>query len=120
VVVVAHKRLDDGTLALLDRHPRVVAALAGDTHDHAIAPRAGVWQVTTASLADFPQQARMFRLVATRGGGVALETWVVDHAGGGLAGTARELAFIDSQGGRPAGSRGRASDRNARLFAPGG
>src|SRR3712207_8341462 len=37
----------------------------------------------------------------------SLETWMVDHDGGldsrDLAGAARELSYIDAQGGRPAG-----------------
>jgi 3',5'-cyclic AMP phosphodiesterase CpdA len=121
VVVVSHRPLDRPALEHLGRFPRVVAALAGDTHDHAIRPvrtlrGPGLWQVTTASLADFPQQARAFALRETPSGGVALETWTVDHAGGRLATISRELAHLDAQGGRPAGSAGRPGDRNARLF----
>ena len=50
----------------------------------------------------------MFRLRETGGGGVALETWMVDHDGRGLAGISRELAFLDAQGGRPQRFAGRA------------
>jgi hypothetical protein len=117
-------------LALLDRTPDVVAVLAGDTHRSLItshhAARGGYWLVRTPSLADYPQQVRAFRLVALADGRVALETWMLDHAGDaskpgylGLAGIARDLAFLDFQGGRPRALGGRASDRNARLFLPG-
>ena len=41
---------------------------------------------------------------------------MVDHDGRGLAGTARELAHLDAQGGRPQGFAGRPEDRNARLY----
>ncbi|MBA2638186.1 MAG: hypothetical protein H0U79_08220, partial [Solirubrobacterales bacterium] len=123
VVVLSHRPLDEATLQRLTAFPRVLAALAGDTHDHAIRPvrgagggAPGLWQITTASLADFPQQGRMFALRVTPSGGVALDTWVVDHTGGPLAATARELAHLDAQGGRPAGSAGEPDDRNARLF----
>jgi len=125
VVIFSHQPLrsfEDGerVLALLDRHPRVLAAVAGHTHNNRIAPRrspaGGYWLVETASLADHPQQSRAFRLVETASGATALETWMVDHAGAGLAGTARDLAFLDAQGGRPQGSAGRSVDRNARLF----
>jgi hypothetical protein len=60
----------------------------------------------------------MFRLSEGAGGGLALDTWMVDHDGRGLAGTARELAHLDAQGGRPQGYAGRPGDRNARLFLP--
>jgi hypothetical protein len=43
---------------------------------------------------------------------------MVDQDGRGLAGTARELAYLDAQGGRPQGDAGRPIDRNARLFVP--
>ena len=78
-----------------------------------------------ASLADFPQQARMFRLVRLTDGRVALQTWVVDHAGRatapgwrGLAGISRDLAYLDVQGGRPLHEAGGRLDRNATLFLP--
>jgi 3',5'-cyclic AMP phosphodiesterase CpdA len=132
VLVACHQPLEasvggDAVLALLDSDPRVVAVLAGHTHRNAIEPRrsaaGGYWLVTTASVVDFPQQWRALRLVATRGGGVALETWMVDHAGrpgdeGDLAGIARDLAFLDPQGGRPANAAGPPSARNVRLHLP--
>jgi hypothetical protein len=97
----------------------VVAAVAGHRHRNAIeADRGGFWRISTASLADFPQQARMFRLSEGEGGGLVLDTWMVDQDGRGLAGTARELAHLDAQGGRPQGYAGRPGDRNARLFLP--
>jgi hypothetical protein len=89
--------------------------VAGNRHRNTVEPRGAYWLVGTSSLADFPQQSRMFRL-REAGDGVALETWMVDHDGRGLAGTARELAYLDAQGGRPQGFAGRPEDRNARLF----
>jgi hypothetical protein len=120
IVVFAHNPLEatDGgaaALAALDAAPRVAAVVAGNRHRNTIAPRDGYWLIGTSSLADFPQQARMFRLREAPGGAV-LETWMVDHDGRGLAGVSRELAFLDAQGGRPQGFAGRATDRNVRLF----
>lgn len=132
VLVACHQPLaatsgGDAVLALLDRDPRVVAVLSGHTHRNAIEPRrsaaGGYWLVTTASIVDFPQQWRALRLVATSSGGVALETWMVDHASRPgdeqeLTAIARDLAFLDAQGGRPAGAAGPSSARNVRLHLP--
>ena len=131
IVIVTHHglaRTKGGGAAerLLARDDRVIAELAGHNHRHEIRPRrtraGGYWEIHTASLADWPQQSRMLRLVTGDRGERALETWVVDHAGGldtdDLAGSARVLSFVDAQGGRPRGFRGRHRDRNARLWLP--
>ena len=119
-IVFAHNPLEasdggEAALAALDAAPRVAAVVAGNRHRNTIERRDGYWLIGTSSLADFPQQARMFRLREASGGAV-LETWMVDHDGRGLAGTARELAYLDAQGGRPQGFAGRPEDRNARLY----
>ena len=61
--------------------------------------------IATASLADFPQQARALRLRRTP---ARLRAGDVDDRPRrrGPAGTARELAFLDAQGGRPQGFAG--------------
>lgn len=132
IVLAAHQPLaqTEGGAAVfevLDADPRVVAVLAGHTHRNAIAARrsraGGYWLITTASVVDWPQQWRVLRLVETRGAGLALETWMVDHTGrpndeGDLAGIARDLAFLDPQGGRPARAAGPHAARNVRLFLP--
>jgi 3',5'-cyclic AMP phosphodiesterase CpdA len=104
----------------LDADPRVLATIAGDTHHNKITPRrtaaGGYWQITTSALADFPQQARMLRVRETAGGGAVLETWMLDTAPDPLADTARALAYLDAQGGRPDHNAGGRLDRNARLY----
>jgi 3',5'-cyclic AMP phosphodiesterase CpdA len=120
VIVLSHNPLDasDGgeqALQALDQDPRVVAAISGNRHKNVITRHNRFWLIGTSSLADFPQQARMFRLRATARG-VALETWMVDHDGKGLAGISRELAYLDAQGGRPQRFAGTRRDRNARLY----
>jgi hypothetical protein len=74
--------------------------------------------VETAALADFPQQGRLLRVRETAGGGAVLESELVDTAPSPLADTARELAFLDAQGGRPQRHAGRPADGNVRLFRP--
>jgi 3',5'-cyclic AMP phosphodiesterase CpdA len=120
IVVLSHNPLDasqGGDLALqaLDQDPHVVAAISGNRHKNVVTRHRRFWLIGTSSLADFPQQARMFRLRATRTG-VALETWMVDHDGTGLAGVSRELAYLDAQGGRPQHFAGTRDDRNVRLY----
>jgi hypothetical protein len=125
VLVFTHQplsRLDGGAplRALVADDPRVLAALSGDTHRNRIvaepAPAGGYWQITTSALADYPQQARMLRVRETPGGGAVLETWMVDTAPDPLADTARALAYLDAQGGRPDHDAGRRIDRNVRLY----
>jgi 3',5'-cyclic AMP phosphodiesterase CpdA len=125
VIVVSHQPLPSvgggqAALSLLDADPHVVAALAGDSHHNRIVARhtaaGGYWMVQTASLADYPQQARVLRVRETPGGGTVIETWMLDTARDSLADTARELAYLDAQGGRPQHEAGTSLDRNVRLF----
>ena len=127
VIVMSHQPINGSRgggrlLAILGRDPDVIAALNGDTHTNSIEPqrtaRGGYWRIGTSSLADWPQQARALRVVRTAAGGIAIETWMIDGTGSPIAGTARELSYLDAQGGRPQGDAGDPSDRNARLFLP--
>ena len=129
MIVVSHQPLassegGDQLLSLLDAQPRVIAAVSGHTHRNLIEPRitaAGrFWLISTASLIDYPQQARALRIVKTAGGGVAIQTWMLDHAGpGDLAAISRQLAYLDTQGGRPKGFAGGRLDRNVTLYRAG-
>jgi 3',5'-cyclic AMP phosphodiesterase CpdA len=121
VIVVSHQPLPgseggDQVLALLDDHPRVIAALAGHTHRNSIEPRGHYWLINTASLIDYPQQARALRVIRTAGGGLAIQTWMLDHTGSELAAISRQLAYLDAQGGRPKGFAGGRLDRNVTLY----
>ena len=123
IVVFSHTPLGScqggaTALDLLERNPRAVLAVAGDTHRNSIERRGRLVLVTTSSLADWPQQARMFRLTASRGGGVVLETWMVGPEPTSLARISHQLAYIDYQGGRPARDAGSPSDRDARIVIP--
>jgi 3',5'-cyclic AMP phosphodiesterase CpdA len=125
ILVVSHQPLASSAggeqlLALLDRHPRTLAALSGHTHRNRVVPRpgrgGGYWLVSTASLIDFPQQARALRVYATLNGGAALQTWMLDHVPSRLGDISRELAFLDAQGGRPQRFAGGKLDQNVTLY----
>ncbi|HWE09449.1 MAG TPA: hypothetical protein VG325_08840 [Solirubrobacteraceae bacterium] len=126
VMVVSHQPIEgsagsEALLALLDRAPRVIAALSGHTHRNRITPRptpaGGYWLISTASLIDYPQQARALRVAGTDGGGAAIHTWMLDHVSAGSLGTvSRQLSYLDAHGGRPGGFAGRHADRNAVLY----
>lgn len=124
VVVFSHTPLRSASggaaaVAALERDPHVVAAIAGDTHHNFIERQARLVFITTSSLADWPQQARMFRLTSSQHGGAELETWTVDpDLHDPLARISHQLAYLDYQGGRPAGDAGRPSDRRARFVIP--
>jgi hypothetical protein len=126
VIVVSHQPLvgslgGELLLELLDSSPRVVAALSGHTHRNRIEPRhtavGGYWLISTASLIDYPQQARGLRVLATGGREVAIQTWMLDHSlPGRLGGISRGLSYLDAQGGRPNGFAGARLDRNVVLY----
>jgi hypothetical protein len=126
VMFVSHQALWDSSggeavLAVLDREPSVIATLSGHTHRNRIRPRmtaaGGYWLIETASLIDFPQQARALRLRATAGRGVAIEAWMLDHVFPGSLGTiSRQLAYLDAHGGRPQAFAGTPRDRNVVLY----
>ncbi len=126
IIVVSHQPLDSAEggeqiLRLLDYRPRVIAAISGHTHRNRIVarptPSGGYWLIATASLIDYPQQARALRVRATAGGGVAIATWMLNHVfGDELGPISRQLAYLDAQGGRPFGFAGEPADRNVTLY----
>ncbi|TWG96813.1 metallophosphoesterase (TIGR03767 family) [Nocardioides sp. J9] len=117
--------------ALLAR-PQVVAWINGHTHRNKITPRTrpgggGLWEITTASHIDWPQQARIIELADNADGTLSIFTTMVDHSGPAstgagtanaqqLAGLARELAANDWH--EHSDGSGAPEDRNVELLVP--
>lgn len=99
---------------ILLAHPNVIAWIAGHVHHHASLwhhdGNHGFWEITTASLIDWPQQGRILEFIQVTERGIAeiaIISTVVDHAGparadyqslttpGDLAAISRTLAAND-------------------------
>lgn len=129
---------------LLRRHPNVVLWVNGHSHEHRVirhhgdggegggrgaAAGTGLWEVDTASLIDFSQQARTFELVDNGDGTLSILTTVLDHASAPeaprhqdgrwtvseMASLSRELAVNDNRWIEPLGLLGRPEDRNVEM-----
>jgi metallophosphoesterase (TIGR03767 family) len=144
VVILSHHGLDSLTnrrgnspvepgdlLALLLRFSNVILWLNGHIHANRVQPRldsggagGGFWEVTTASLVDWPCQGRLVEIIEAGGGMLAIACTMVDHDGasrpGGvealdLAGLHRELAGNTPWVGFASDRAGTPLDRNVIL-----
>lgn len=111
-------------------HREVIAWINGHTHTNTVVPRprtggGGLWEITTASHIDWPQQARIIEVADNRDGTLSIFTTMIDHegpvsAGAGtgdpiaLAGLSRELAANDWHA--HGFGLGAATDRNVELL----
>ena len=117
-------------LALLHRHPRVLAWVNGHSHHNRITPRRHVdphrsfWEINTASHVDPPQQARVIEVARNDNGTVSLFTTMIDADAPtrasytdltptGLAALYRELAHNELT---PVNRHGTRADRNTELL----
>jgi metallophosphoesterase (TIGR03767 family) len=73
-------------LELLARYPNVVAWMNGHRHKHQVTPHrgkypsGGFWELTTASLIDYPQQSRIVELLDNGDGTLSIAATLVDHS----------------------------------------
>ena len=126
ILVISHQPLTGSEgggqiLALLDRQPRVIAALSGHIHRNQIlarpTPAGGYWLISTGFADRLPAAGPGNSRARHRRRGVAIQTWMLDHVFPGRLGTiSRQLAYLDAQGGRPAGFAGGRLDRNVTLY----
>jgi len=66
-------------LAALNASANLVLWLNGHIHLNRVRPRGTFWEVSTASLVDWPCQARLVELVEAGGGRLAIVCTMVDH-----------------------------------------
>ncbi|MBG6225746.1 metallophosphoesterase (TIGR03767 family) [Arthrobacter sp. CAN_A2] len=120
-------------LDLLTRFPNLVLWMNGHEHRHKIVPHpgsggsGGFWEVTTASLIDFPQQSRVVEMLDNRDGTLSIIATLVDHSSAGdvrrdgpqtpqsLAALSLELA-TNRPGLDAGGVIGSSKDRNVELL----
>ena len=106
------------------RHPCVVAWLVGHRHLHRVTPHphpggqgGGFWEITTASLIDWPSQTRAVEIIRHADGTLELVCTLLDHdaQAGSLAALHRDLAQRFA-GEAALHMQGEAQDGNVRLL----
>ena len=119
----AESHVDAGRLLeILLRFDNVVLWLNGHIHANRVRPRpdpsgkgGGFWEVTTASLVDWPCQGRIVEILDVGDGMLAIACTMVDHEGSELADLHRELSGNAPFGGFTSGRAGTPLDRNVIL-----
>lgn len=115
---------------LLLAHPHVIAWFSGHIHRNRATAftgaSGGFWEVSTASIMDWPTQGRLVELLDHGGGLLSLRLTIVDHDGplrpssvetvADLAGWHRALAANDPHGVGGFEAHGSAIDRNVELL----
>lgn len=126
-------------LAMLLQYPNVIAWLNGHTHINTVQAHSrdsapgtpgtgGLWEITTASCIDYPQQNQLVEVVDNRDGTLSLFAVTLDHASSpiwlegdfsqeGLASLSRQLGANDWTA-DPMMRRGSPLDRNVELLLP--
>jgi hypothetical protein len=112
-------------LEILLRFDNVVLWLNGHIHANRVRPRpdpsgkgGGFWEVTTASLVDWPCQGRIVEILDVGDDMLAIVSTMVDHEGSDLANLHRELSGNAPFGGFTSGRAGTPLDRNVILALP--
>lgn len=122
--------LGDEVGELLLAHPHVVAWLSGHIHRNRVGAHAGrsggYWEVSTASIMDWPTQGRLVELLDHGDGLLSVRLTILDHEGplrptsvdsvADLAGWHRALAANDPHGVGGFEAHGTVADRNVDLL----
>ena len=120
------RQLAEALTRVAHRHPCVVAWLVGHRHLHRVVPHPhpegqghGFWEITTASLIDWPSQTRAVEFIRNGDGTLEIVCTLLDHGAepGSLAALHRDLSrrFAGIGAGH---MQGEAVDGNVRLLLP--
>jgi metallophosphoesterase (TIGR03767 family) len=116
------RRLAAPMLDVVHRHPCVVAWLVGHRHIHRITPRPGAaggfWEITTASIIDWPVERRSVEVLRHRDGTIEITCVVHPHDADPTSLAGIHLDIAQRFGGSQVRSAmaGSDLDRNVRLF----
>ncbi len=127
-IVVSHHRVNDiehgrdDFVAILYDHPQVIAVVSGHDHFNRIrsfavsgTPDKGFWNIQTASLIDFPQEARIFEIRNNGDGTGSIFTYVFNQQGTGQLGENASASY-DSAADESMDGEGSPEDRNVELL----
>ncbi len=113
-------------LEVLHRHQSLVAWLVGHRHVHRVTPHprrdganSGFWEITTASIIDWPAQVRSVEILRQRDGNLEIVCTLLDHEApdGSLAALHRDMS-LRFAGERAQSMQGAAADGNVLLLRP--
>lgn len=116
--------LSEAVLEVLHRHACVKAWITGHRHRHRVRPRpgrsGGFWEITTASLIDWPSQTRAIEFLRHGDGQMEICCTLLDHGAdpASLAGQHLDLARRVAGDAMARDMSGEASDGNVRLVLP--
>ena len=117
------RRQADALVALLHRHSSLVAWLVGHRHRHAIqahpGPQGGFWEISTASLIDWPVQTRAVEFLRHADGQIGICCTLLDHGAvpDSPAGWHHQLTRRFA-GRQASGMQGTEADRDVHLLRP--
>ena len=117
------RRQAQDLVAVLHRHPSVVAWLVGHRHMHRVAPHpgpsGGFWEISTASLIDWPCQTRAVEFLMHPNGLLEIVCTLLDHQAppSSLAALHLDLAHRFAGAGAIR-MQGQAADGDVRLLRP--
>ncbi len=109
---------------LLGDYPNIVASLVGHSHRHVVhwqsTTAGGFWEIISASLADWPQQARIVEVFLGDDANLCIRTTALDYATDGdpMALEGRTLSLLDVTSAWNDNGTGTVSDRNLELWIP--